>query len=373
MRGRTPARFRIDPKRSGGFSFVEIVIVITIMAAVVGVVGSLMAGYIRMFNETEDQSVAKRRATDVFNIMNEAIVSSGIGIPADQMGWYFSWPSSAGSGFLMDAPISTWNSPIDIRNSASYDVAATRGDMLQVVYSTPTGWKTKVLLEMEPSDGTIIREPTGTYDYSTTLASGYLEFAQNGAPAVSDVTVGTTSNLRNFYTVPDAFSIPMCFASYSDSDKQARIHGRPRFYSVSSDIPMATGEVSPYSEVHRVKALIAYVDAADVFHAAEITDTNLGPIYASNKGHPGVTNAQGLRVEGVKAIRFETNTDPDLRHKILTMTVLAEGDIVDQMRIDDTTTRTGIRSRWPEVTNWDESIFYEDFSMTWRTRNYAVK
>lgn len=349
---------------------VELLIAIMIMATVCGIVGSLMLGYVRMFNETSDHSVAKRRAVDVFNVLNVPIQNAGLGIPVDDTGWYFSWPGGSGVSFATDTPVASWRGPLDVRDTRDFLKDSARGDVLQVIYSTATGWKTQNLLEMEPFDGTIVPKPSSLpYPKSITLASDYLTFAVNAAPGANELTLGTPDDARGFYTTPDAYSIPMYFSEYSVPDKKAKICGRPRFYSVSSDIPIATGEISPYSDLHRIYAIAAYVDSKSVFHAAEIAATDIGPLVASDRSDIRVTKATGLRVDGVKAIRFERGGD----YKTLTVWVLAEGDIIDQARNDRTKTRASIRSRWPEITDWDEAIYYEDYSMTWRTRSYAAR
>lgn len=366
MHGKTPVKFRLRCRK--GFSFIEILIVITIMAIVIGVVGSLMAGYIRMFNETDDQSVAKRRATDVFNALQVPIINAGLGIPVTEMGWYFSWPSGYGSSVAVSTPVANWAAPIDIRNTSSYSVSQNQGNVMRVVYSIPTGWKNGTkLVELEPNDGTIIPKPTAPpYAANIRLAGEYITFASNAAPAsATEITTGRVNDIRSFITVPNAYARPMYVSTYDSGEKKASIFSRPRFYETSTTIPISVGDVAPFSELHAVRAIVAYVDGKSVFHAAEVNDSDVSvnPPISSDL----IANAAGLRVEGIKAIRFEADAD----HKTLTVRVLAEGEIIDQTRKDDTKTRQTLRSRWLSVTNWDERIYYEDYSMTWRTRNYA--
>ncbi|MDR3281278.1 MAG: prepilin-type N-terminal cleavage/methylation domain-containing protein, partial [Synergistaceae bacterium] len=66
-----------------GFSLVELLVVVLIMGVLVGVVGSLMGGFVANFEMTDDQSIARRRASDVFNILQVPLLNAGLGIPAD--------------------------------------------------------------------------------------------------------------------------------------------------------------------------------------------------------------------------------------------------------------------------------------------------
>ncbi len=333
-------------RKNKAFSLIEILIVITIMAIVIGVVGSLLAGYTRMFNETDDQAVARQRAQDVFNALEAPIVNAALGIPTDSMGGYFD-----------TAPIAIWSAPLEIKKTgSSYSSvlpAETPGNVLRLVYSIPSGvknGKTRVKTYSPPATGILPATLTLTKPLSGDLVA----------------STGHADDTRKFITFPNAFMSPLKVTSGAGSNTIS-VTGRPQPAAsggASSDLSMLVrGEVVPYHDIHLVRAIAAYVDSDDVFHAAEINSKDV-----SATDPTATTNPAGLRVEGIKAVQFEVDHD----YKLLTVAVLAEGDIVDQTRQVDTVTRSQLQSRWTGVP-LDDRMYYEDFVMTWRIRNYVPK
>jgi prepilin-type N-terminal cleavage/methylation domain-containing protein len=67
--------------KRGGFSLAEMLVVVLIIGVLIGVVGSLMGGFVANFEMTDDQSITRRRAQDVFNILQTPILNAGLGFP----------------------------------------------------------------------------------------------------------------------------------------------------------------------------------------------------------------------------------------------------------------------------------------------------
>ncbi len=81
MRRKTSGNnFRAARKR-GGFTLIELLIVVVIMAILVGVAGSLLAGFYNMFDMTTDNTTARRRANDVFNVTYDKTKAGLLPIP----------------------------------------------------------------------------------------------------------------------------------------------------------------------------------------------------------------------------------------------------------------------------------------------------
>jgi len=328
-----------------GFSLVEIIIVIAIMAVVIGVVGTLLAGYTRMFNETDDQAVARQRAQDVFNALEVAVVGCALGIPTDSINHM---------NYFDTAPISAWTGPLQILNTETYNTATelNSGNVLRLAYSVPADTKNG---NARVSDFT--PSATGTPSVELTLTK----------PLAGDLVAysGDAKDTRKFITFANAYTSPLKVTNINGYT--IKVTGMPQPAADAADGDLAKlvrGEIAPYQDVHLVRAIAAYVDSNSVFHAAEVNETDV-----SVNNPTGQLSPPGLRVEGIKAVWFETTND----RRLLTVKVLAEGEIVDQARLDDTLTRDAIKARWGSVksADWDDRIFYADFAATWRIRNYA--
>ncbi len=155
MRGKTSGIFRMTRKKSG-FTLIELLIVVVIMAILVGVVGSLLAGFYDMFDATTDSASARRRANDVFDILKVPISNAGVGMPGTNLGVYF----EVGSG----SPLEDWAVPVEVISGDN----RLEGNALKVVYALPTGIKNGSVPNADiDSSGTVV-DPN---DRSTTLTA----------------------------------------------------------------------------------------------------------------------------------------------------------------------------------------------------------
>lgn len=96
----------------------------------VGVVASILGGYLDISKKTENQSIAKRRAQDVFNILELPVQSAGVGIPSGNFDYYFEVESEG-------PPIMKWAKPLSVDKKPT----AGHGNALRVVYSIPANTK----------------------------------------------------------------------------------------------------------------------------------------------------------------------------------------------------------------------------------------
>ena len=143
-------------------------VVVLIMGVMVGVVGSLMGGFITNFEMTDDQSIARRRASDVFNILHIPLLYAGMGVPADNFNYYFE-PVNALGTFYGGAPISAWDGPVSVPS-----VPGGGNSIMRVVYGIPAGVK-----QTNADDVTEFSVNPGPMEFKTTRS---IAPRPNGAP-----------------------------------------------------------------------------------------------------------------------------------------------------------------------------------------------
>ena len=108
-----------------------------------------------------------------------------------------------------------------------------------------------------------------------------------------------------------------------------------------------------------VRAGVAYVDDESRFCLADLTSAD----YSLNSLPRGRELANGFVVDGIKAVNFEISGG----RRTVTITVIAEGDNFISGRRAGVHMK-GLKNKWPLV-KFDDERYYEEFSMTWRTRN----
>lgn len=363
MRGKMPANFRRRdnglryPGIRKGFSLVEILIVILIMGVLVGVVGSLMSGYVNFYEMTDNQSIAARRAQDVFNALEFPIQNAGVGIPAKHMDSYFTVNSGR-------APVAPWGTPLSV---LSNDAGSGYGNALRIVYSIPAGAKNGPLSNLEFSGSAGDWAPADTKDYESRLDLANpvsFNISEVGGILRSRRDPSAVIDTRSFITFPGAHMHPVMVLD-SSTERSLDIRGkRPFEVEASSDV-LARNVIRAFHDVYAVRAAVAYVDRDSVFHLLDVgtEDSSSGsgrfPVVA-----PGNAAWSGFRVEGIKAVRFEQGPE----RRFIRVHILAEGDVSEYTSDTSASVPSQLRYRWPDVA-FDDHVHYEDFSMTWRTRN----
>jgi prepilin-type N-terminal cleavage/methylation domain-containing protein len=352
-----------------GFSLVEILLVVLIMGVLVGVVGSLMSGFVTGFEATDDQAIARRRAQDVFNILQVPLLNAGLGLPSDDSNgivippppnnaYYF----GSVSGYASAAPINTWFGPVQvIANSFTG-----RGDALRVVYSVYSGVKQVRSEDVETFGGTPSSPKSTTLNVTSGLLVGYDGITLAGGPARS-----VHSNI----TFPGMGMRPVCVTAAGPNTID--VAGMtPRTSTVSSEDVVDKGIIRPYHDIYFVRAGVAYVDDTSTFCLADITTTDI-----SSGTLPRVSALTGAayRVEGIKAVRFvpkfaDVNVGGSIVHMVtgVTVFVVAEGDSsITERQGNAGTASQAFRTNYSGVI-FDDEMYYEEFEMRWRTRNVEV-
>jgi prepilin-type N-terminal cleavage/methylation domain-containing protein len=327
-----------------GFSLIEIMIVILIMGILVGIMGSLMGGFVSNFEVTDDQTIARRRAQDVFNILQIPIQNAGLGLPADHFNYYFA-PSGVGVTLPTGAVrVQGWWEPVSVD---SVPPGTNKDNVLRVAYSVPSGMKSK------------------------SAAAGF-----SSAVGINNSVTGVNVNLtassdvsgvdETFVTFPGIHMHPVLVTGVNSGANplpNITLAGMLPKYKVDSEDVIPRNAIYPYHDVFKVKAGLAFVDetssvfvfADDVLTSDVTTAPNANPTLLAHA-------PLGFRVEGVKAIRFDWDAP-----RALTAHVVTEGDSADSARNESAQMRA-IKGRWPGVT-FDDYIYYEEFTMRWRTRN----
>jgi prepilin-type N-terminal cleavage/methylation domain-containing protein len=332
-----------------GFSLVEVLIVVLIMGIFVGIAGSLFAGFVSNFEVSGDNSVARRRAQDVFNILQVPVQNAGIGLPAkfnpgSSSGYYF---AVAGAPAVAGA-VSDWNTPVSVSGDSN--------NILRVVYSVPSGWRSGINSKPFADFSDFSSEDDHTNADGPSGKVLALTRTPNASVALGDI-------VNTFVTFPGIHMHPLLvIGAGTDSVSLA---GKLPFENMPDEDVLFRNVVYPNQELFLVRAGMAYVadDSFFVF-ADNVMEMSAVPSPAAK---PPAADSW-FRVEGIKAVWFEP-----VDNRVLTIRVLAEGDNYDSTR-ESTAQRAELEDRWRgRITGitFDPGIYYEEFPMTWRTRNVA--
>jgi prepilin-type N-terminal cleavage/methylation domain-containing protein len=338
-----------------GFSLVEVLLVVLIMGILAGVVGSLMMGFVSNFEITDDQSIARRRAQDVFNILQVPILSAGLGLPTDD-GTSGSAPVNNGHYFGpvggRSAPISGWYGPVQV-------IANTftgRGDALRLIYSIPSGVKHVSSEDVTIFSGNPSGEKSAVLNVTSPLAGGY--------EGLTVAVGGTVNSVHSYITFPGTRMHPVLVTGTGSGT--INVTGMtPRTEAIPSEDVMGKGAIRPFHDIYFVRAGVAYVDDESRFCFADITDTDI-----SGGTLPKVSALQraAYRVEGITAMRVVTEV-ADNAVSSVTVFVVAEGDSnITGRKNSSSSPSQEFRAKYPG-TVFEPEMYYEEFQMRWRTRN----
>jgi hypothetical protein len=328
-------------------------LVVLIMGIVLGMTGSLMGGFFNMFELNEDQSAAKLRANNVFNILSVPLQNAGIGLPSKDIGGYFMIISP-------DPPIVNWTKPIAIDNSTvspgTYNTLS--GDRMRIVYALPTSVQAKDENRDFSTAGLGII-PEKEIEFSQTLPIG-------AAYRPYDLTVGGSA-VSSFFTFPGMLMLPFHASdSVSGSDTKIKVIGRQPRFSPSPDLA-GTNVIRANHEMYLLRAAVAYVDSAGYFVLMEADDKDPSVANTPYPAYPAAsTDFYGLRVDGVKAIHFAQDSEG----RYITVSVMVEGDSSSTPR---PAMKGALEAKWLELSgkalSLTPNVHYEVVSMTYRTRN----
>jgi prepilin-type N-terminal cleavage/methylation domain-containing protein len=368
-----------------GFSLTEMLVVVLIMGVLVGVVGSLMGGFVTNFEMTDDQSLARRRAQDVFNILQTPILNAGLGIPSVSFDYYFG-PLDSGVG---GAPIKTWAGPIEvishnnITSSTRFKATENRGDALRIVYSVYSGVKNVSSEDIVAFSG----KPEDAITPQTLDLSG-------NAPVGGDgIQYAGNNFVHSYVTFPGISMHPEIVTGHDGDTTKLNVSGK-RPHAISDDDVLPRNVIRAYHDMLLVKAALAYVDDNGTFCLYDINDDTFDPgpgvsLRTAASADADIAGKLVYRVEGIKAVRFVPETSAaDGRVTGVNVYVLAEGDNAVTGRTSTSHAVQEVRNRvfplgsplagaqiWPNSEfdpnkiNWNDEIYYEDFEMRWRTRN----
>lgn len=334
-----------------GFSLVELLISIVIVVILIGVTTTLMHGSFSMLTASAEVSSAKRNAQDVFNILAVPMRNAALGIPTENMGFYM----SAGEG----SPLETWNTPIEVVEGDD----RFKGNALKIVYSVPSGVKNgRTAIGDFKSTG--LKEAGDVNPTDPLTATG--ELPEGGPLGIHPASADT----RAFITFPGMNMHPVFVGEIVETDKkQAELYGKRRQGAASGDV--LRDIVNPYQDINLVRAGLACVveeGGTSVFCLFEVaTDDPSDP--GNLEDMEDVESRAGFRVEGIKAVSFDL--DPERRY--ITAWVLAEEKVGASLRKRSLALTEEVKGRWGPLigTNvFNEELYYEDFSMTWRIRNF---
>ena len=342
MDGRTSVPY-LKSHRKRAFTLIETVLVVVIMTILVTVVVTAFGSYLNFYRANRDDTATSRKARDVFNVLEPAILNAGIGVP----------PTNPGSYFSDDAPVRAWASPIVISSDA-----ANGKDELRVLYAVPTGFKNGgVPVGDFSSDGndTNLTDVQGVQMKLIGSQSDILPGALNYMPESGYAADRITS----YITFPGAYMRPLRITTYNKASKILTLAGKKSNAITRSEdrMPFRRSYVHAYHDVYLVRAAVAYVDSKNVFNFLSLYDLD-GNDFSTNIYSGG--KLSGFRIEGIRAIRFEKASD----NSSVTVRLLAEGDAPNSQSLENTKT---LAASWGITL--DTSRHYEEFTRTWRTRN----
>jgi hypothetical protein len=195
---------------------------------------------------------------------------------------------------------------------------------------------------------------------------------------VNGIEAGDTSTaaplpLYSLVTFPGIHMHPLFVTNINSGVTPPTISliGRTPHIAIASNDVIDRNMIRAYHDMYSVKAGVAYVDGNSTFIFADASEEDVSDPSFAPSPFPAASAAPngGYRVEGIKAIYFEQDTASHL----VTVYVIAEGDNAMTGRDNAGSASQSFRteSRWRNV-SFESDIYYEEFVMTWRTRNVEI-
>lgn len=294
-----------------GFSLIELLLVLIIMVVMIGMIGSLMGAFVNFSHMTDDQSIASRRARDVFNALEPAIRNAGAGIPNDPMSIRNYFKVGA-----ITAPVAEWEGVLSVVPNTN----ANRGNALRILYAFPAKAKNaaeKVEIFGANSSGTSADVKSTTVGYVGALSSDV------GSPFC---VLPNQADTRAFITYAGADMFPLLVTKLTPPSSMD-LRGKRAPDVPSGQMVLHWNTIYPFQDIYLVRGAVAYVDANSVFHMMNVNNKDPSTL---NFPSPAANDDawSGFRIEGIRAVDFRV--DPD--KKFLTVRVLAEGDVATEGR-----------------------------------------
>jgi hypothetical protein len=373
------------------------------MGVVLGMTGSLLGGFYNMFEMSEDQSAARMRAQDVFNILSTPIQNAGIGIPSRDLRLPFRFYDNVYANNALEFGMNTWYGPLGIASGDTEPFDHLTGNRLRVIYGVPTGIKhigdsrnmgvdPKTFDERknisERSEIEVIGDFTNQignkiirgFDPGTiNRIDPYDMIHSNRGNASAKTSNGNTAMLIVFPGVDMMPSIIISEPTSSGGTRNFTAWSLPLYYQPSPDY-LGANTIRPYHDLFMLRAAWVYVDDSNTFCFLNVYDNATfaddppadDPMYDEARGgtpsgpppNAGDEKYSGFMVEGIAGLWFETDTE----RRYVTVEVLTEGDALDENR--GSAARAALESKWnPRGVELKQGVYYEEFSRTYRTRN----
>lgn len=377
MAGRTLAL-----SRKRGFSLVEMLIVIVLMTIVMVIASTLMSSVVQMHQASTDLTGGARRSQEVFDLLKTPIQNAGLGVRDTDFDYYF---GTLKPGVNNDAFIRDWPSALFVRPNPLNTTGDSRGDVLRVAYSVPTRAK----YVGDAVDSFSETKPEGI---SATVQMSFVAQGDDIPLLDADSPLGlgrwtntSPTSSRWFITFPGRGMHPLAVRgpgtlsmgpNYSTCEFTVEgVAAKPASGDDTLSSALPGGVIPPYAELCLFRASIAFVDDESTFWLIDVE----GSDYPNSWTIPtDLESRSAFRIEGIKSVRFFPAPD----RRSVTVWLLAESDRGDPQRgglgavaaIKDRTFNvpgpTGYTTEkiWEDV-EFEPGIYYEDFFMTWRTRD----
>jgi len=163
-------------KKLRGFTFAEILVAILIMAIVAGSVLMLGYTYIKHFEQANEITIAKDRATMVLTYLEKRILHAGLGMPvsADEFA-----DSFEGLWAHQDFQGERWQRPLQEPEPPLLGETYGESEKLLVAYAVPTGTYTTESKQVVPATGEevdILDEPAHIEGGDAKVTKGWVVF-----------------------------------------------------------------------------------------------------------------------------------------------------------------------------------------------------